>query len=138
MTVDGSGRISVTGGGGTHRSALLTARLTRRGALDRAYGSARNGRSLTPGIGGNAITTCGITSTRAGEVTVGVQSKLAQLRSDGLPNTRFARRGVFTIGKPGQVFINALVHSGSRLVVAGSSGNRLYLGRFLLPAGRRR
>jgi uncharacterized delta-60 repeat protein len=138
MTVDGSGRITVTGGGGTHRSALLTARLTRRGAPDRSYGSARNGRSMTPGIGGNAITTCGVTSTRAGEVTIGVQSKLAQLRPNGLPNTRFARAGVFTIGKPKHVFINALIRSGSRLVVAGSSGNRLYLGRYLLPVGRRR
>ena len=67
MTVDGSGRISVAGGGGTHRSALLTARLTSRGRLDRSYGSARNGRSITPGIGGNAITTCGATSTPAGQ-----------------------------------------------------------------------
>ena len=138
MTVDGSGRITVTGGGGTHRSALLTARLTSRGALDRSYGRARNGRSTTPGIGGNAITTCGITSTRAGQLTVAVQSKLAQLRPNGLPNTRFARAGVFTIGKPRQVFVNALVRSGSRLVVAGSAGNSIYLGRYLLPGGRRR
>ena len=55
MTVDGRGRITVTGGGGTHRNALFTARLTRRGALDRSYGSAGNGRAITPGVGGNAI-----------------------------------------------------------------------------------
>ena len=138
MTVDGSGRISVAGGGGTHRSALLTARLTSRGTLDRSYGSARNGRSITPGIGGNAITTCGATSTPAGQVTVAVQSKLAQLRPNGLPNSRFARRGVFTIGTPRRVFINALIRSGSRLVVAGSAGSRIYVGRYLLPPGHGR
>jgi len=136
MTVDGRGRITVTGGGGTHRSALLTARLTQRGGLDRSYGSARNGRASTPGIGGNAITTCGITSTRAGLLTVAVQSKLAQLLADGRPNTRFAPRGVFTIAKPKQVFINSLVGSGPRrIVVAGSAGNAIYVGRYLLPAG---
>jgi hypothetical protein len=136
MTVDGRGRITMTGGGGTHRYALLTARLTRRGVPDRSYGSARNGRSITPGIGGNAITTCGITSTRAGAVTVGVQSKLAQLLPNGLPNTRFAPGGVFQIDTPKQIFINALVGSGQRIVVAGSAGDAIYAGRYLLQRTR--
>ena len=135
MTVDGSGRITVTGGGGTHRNALFTARLTRRGALDHAYGGSANGRTITPGVGGNAITTCGVTSTGAGEVTVAVQAKLTQLLPDGLPNRQFAPSGVFTIAKPKRVFINALIMSGTRLVAAGSAGNAIYLGRYLLPTG---
>ena len=59
-----------------------------------SYGSAKNGRAITPGVGGNAITTCGASSTRAGVLTVGVQSRLAQLLPNGLPNRRFARGGV--------------------------------------------
>jgi len=137
MTVDGRGRITVTGGGGTHRFALLTARLTPLGALDRSYGGAGTGRAVTPGVGGNAITTCGATSTPAGQLTVGVQSKLAQLLPSGRPNTRFATGGVFRIAKPRQVFINALVASGaSRIVVAGSAGSAVYAARYLLAAGR--
>lgn len=139
MSVDARGRITVAGGGGTHRSALFTARLTARGALDRTYGSARNGRVLTPGLGGNAITTCGMSSTPAGQVTVGLQAKLAQLLPNGRPNTRFGRGGVAAIVAPKQVFINALVSSPpNRLVVAGSAGNDIYLGRYLLPSASAR
>jgi uncharacterized delta-60 repeat protein len=134
LAVDGRGRTIVTGGGGTHRSALFTARLTRRGVLDRSYGRAGTGRVITPGIGGNAITTCGVTSTRAGELTVAVQSTLAQLLPNGLANRRFAPRGVFRIGKPRRVFINVLSHSRSRrLVVVGSAGNQIYLSRYKVP-----
>jgi uncharacterized delta-60 repeat protein len=122
MTVDGRGRITVTGGGGTLRYALLTARLTQRGALDRAY----------------AITTCGAMATRAGQVTVGVQSKLAQVLPDGRPNSRFAPRGVLKIARPRQVFVNAVVGSRlRRIVVAGSAGNAIYVGRYLPPTGHR-
>jgi uncharacterized delta-60 repeat protein len=134
MTVDGRGRITVTGGGGTHRSALLTARLTPRGALDRTFGSSGNGRAATPGVGGNAITTCGATSTRAGGIAVAVQSRLAALLPDGLPNRRFAPGGVVKIDKPRQVFVNDLIASGpSRLVMAGSAGNAIYVSRYLVP-----
>jgi uncharacterized delta-60 repeat protein len=139
MSVDVRGRITVTGGGGTHRSALFTARLTPRGRLDPSYGSARTGRVVTPGVGGNAITTCGMTSTPAGQVTVGVQAKLAQLLPNGRPNTRFGRGGVAPIVAPKQVFINALVSSPpNRLVVAGSAGNDIYVGRYLLPSASAR
>jgi uncharacterized delta-60 repeat protein len=138
MTVDGRGRITVTGGGGTHRDALFTARLTRRGALDRSYGSAGTGRAITPGVGGNAITTCGVTSTKAGEVTVAVQAKLAQLLPSGRPNRQFAPGGVFTIATPKRVFVNALISAGPRLVAAGSTGNTIYVGRYLLHAGQPR
>lgn len=139
MTVDGRGRITVTGGGGTHRFALFTARLTGRGALDRSFGSSHNGRTATPGLGGNAITTCGVSTTPAGQLTVGLQAKLAQLLPSGRPNTRFAPRGVFTIRSPARVFTNALVGSGQRrLIVAGSAGSRVYVARYLLPTGSRR
>ena len=135
MTIDQRGRITVTGGGGTRSSALLTARLTPRGVLDRSYGSARNGRAVMAGVGGNAITTCGDASTRTGEITVAVKSTLAQVLSGGLPNLRFAPRGVFTISKPRDVFINSLVRVRRHVLVAGSAGNKIYVGRYLLPAG---
>lgn len=139
MTVDGRGRITVMGGGGGGPYALFSARLTHGGALDRSYGSAGSGRVVTPGVGGNAITTCGAMATRSGQVTVGVQSKLAQLLPDGRPNMRFAPRGVLRITQPRQVFVNAVVGSGRRrIVAAGSAGNAIYVGRYLAPTGRRR
>jgi uncharacterized delta-60 repeat protein len=135
MTVDRRGRITVTGGGGAHKSALLTARLTPRGALDRSYGEARDGRSVVPGVGGNAITTCGDASTPAGEITVGLQSTLAQVLPGGRPNVRFASGGVFTISEPRRVFINSLVRLGHRILIAGSAADKIYVGRYRLPAG---
>ena len=134
-TIDQRGRITVTGGGGTRRSALLTARLTPRGVLDRSYGAARNGRTAVPGVGGDAITTCGDASTPAGEITVAIQSTLAQILPGGRPSHRFAPRGVFTISKPRRVFINSVLRSGRRVVLAGSAGDKIYVGRYLLPAG---
>jgi uncharacterized delta-60 repeat protein len=134
-TVDQFGRITITGGGGARSSALLTARLTPRGALDRSYGRARNGRTAVAGVGGNAITTCGDAATRAGEITVAIQSTLAQILPDGRPSRRFAPRGRFTISKPRRVFINSVLRSGRRVVLAGSAANKIYIGRYLLPAG---
>jgi len=134
-TIDQRGRITVTGGGGSRRSALLTARLTPRGVLDRSYGGARTGRTAVPGLGGDAITTCGDASTRAGEITVAIQSTVAQILPDGRPSPRFAPRGVFTVSTPRRVFINAVLRSGRRVVLAGSAANKIYLGRYLLPAG---
>ena len=77
----------------------------------------------------------GDASTRAGQITVGVQSTLAQILPSGRPNRRFAPRGVFTIAKPRRVFINSVRRSGRRIVVAGSAGDQIYVGRYLLPAG---
>ena len=134
-TIDQRGRITVTGGGGSRKSALLTARLTPRGALDRSYGAARTGRVAVPGVGGNAITTCGDASTGAGEITVAIQSTIAQILPDGRPNRSFSPTGVFTISTPRRVFINSVLRSGRRVVVAGSAANQIYIGRYLLPAG---
>lgn len=136
MTVDRSGRILVTGVGGTRQPSLLSARLTRRGALDRSYGAARNGRAVVTGVGDNSITTCGAAGTPAGQITVGAQSTLVQLLPSGRPNLRFAPRGVFKIATPQRVFMNAVATAGSRrIVVAGSAGNNIYVGRYLQLAG---
>ncbi len=134
MAVDRRGRIIVTGGG--QKAALLTARLTPQGALDRSYGGAGNGRAVTPGLSGNAVTICGAGLSPTGVLTVGLQSRLAQLLPNGSPNSGFAPRGVFRVVKPRQVFVSGISVSGaSRVVVAGSAGNALYVGRYLLPAG---
>ena len=136
MTRDDRGRITVTGAGGTRQPSLLTARLTSRGVLDRAYGT--TGRAVTPGVGSGSDTTCGATSTRAGAITAGAQSDMVALRADGRPDTRFARRGVLAISHPRGVFINAVASSGPhRVVLAGYAGRDIYVARYLLPAGRR-
>ena len=68
-----------------------------------------------------------------------MQSTLAQQLPDGMSNGRFAPGGIFSIAKPKQVFINALAGVGlRRMVVAGSAGNAIYVGRYLLPVGRQR
>jgi uncharacterized delta-60 repeat protein len=137
MVAGAQGRITVTGGGSAPRDALFTARLTPRGALDRSYGAAHNGRSVVPGVGGNAITTCGALSTPGGGLTVAVQSKLARLLPGGRPDQRFARGGVFSIAKPKNVFVNAVLSAGTgRVVLAGSAGNAIYIARYLVPPTR--
>jgi hypothetical protein len=129
--VDGRGRITVTGGGSVNGDILYTARLTARGILDRTYGATGNGRVITPRIGGQGVLTCGATATPAGALTVAVQSKIAQLLPDGTVNRRFAPGGILGIRTPRGVSINALVSSGSRLTVAGMSGNAIYVARFV-------
>jgi uncharacterized delta-60 repeat protein len=130
-TVDGRGRITVTGGGSTTGNLLFTARVTARGALDRSYGSAGNGRVITPGIGGQGVLTCGATSSPAGALTIAVASKIMQLQPNGAVNGQFARHGIFRVTAPRGVSINALIASGSRVVAAGSAGNAIYAARFV-------
>jgi hypothetical protein len=90
-------------------------------------------RTITRGIGGNSVTTCGLILTPSGVLTVGVQAKLAQLLPSGRVNNGFAPRGVFRTTRPKQVFINAVVAFGTRrIVVAGSAGNDIYVARYLL------
>ena len=138
MTVDARGRITVTGDGSIGATnALLSTRLRRRGALDRSFGKARNGRVVTPGLLSGDDTTCGATASAAGSLIVGVGSNLVKLRPNGAPNHGFAHRGVLAIGKPPQVNINAVARSGSRRVVlAGVAGNRLYVARYVRPPRR--
>jgi uncharacterized delta-60 repeat protein len=135
MTVDSRGRTIVTGDGSTGAgAALLSARLTRRGVLDRSYGKSLNGRVVTPGLRSDSDTTCGATSSAAEGLTVGVGSTLAQLGPDGTPNGRFARGGLIRIAKPPHVNINAVARSGSdRVVLAGFAGDAVYVARYLPP-----
>lgn len=110
---------------------LLTARLTRRGRLDRSFGKAHDGRAVTPGVGSSNITTCGASSTAAGVMTVGVGARLMQLRANGTPNTNFARGGLIKIAKPRDVSVNALAGMGRSVVPAGSAGKALYVARYV-------
>ncbi len=136
MTVDSRARATITGDGSTAAGdALLSARLTPRGVLDRSYGRARNGRSVIQGLNAANETTCGATSTGRGKLTVGVGPVLAQLQPGGTPNRRFGRGGMFTITKPSSVSINAVARWGSsRIVLAGFAGSSVYAGRYSLPA----
>jgi uncharacterized delta-60 repeat protein len=132
MTVDGRGRVAVTGGGGPNGGMLFTARLTSRGVLDSSFGGTGRGRAVTHRMGGNGVLTCGMTSTSAGVLTIAVQSKIMQLLPSGIPNKRFAPKGIFAVSKPKGVYINALVTSGpGRVVAAGSAGNAIYVSRWV-------
>ncbi len=138
MTVDSRGRTTVTGDGSTGvGAAILTARLTWRGALDPSFGTAQGGRVVTRGASSSNDTTCGAAAGPAGGLTVGVGSVLAQLRPNGAQNRRFARGGLINITRPRKVTINAVERTDSRrLVLAGTAGNSLYVARYRLP-GRR-
>jgi uncharacterized delta-60 repeat protein len=133
MTVDSRGRTIVTGDGSAGAAAaLLSARVTARGILDRTYGS--SGRAITRGLHSDSDTTCGATTTSAGDLTVGVGSTVAQLLPSGKPSLRFARGGVIRITKPPQVSINAVARFGSdRVLLAGFAGDAVYVARYLLP-----
>jgi uncharacterized delta-60 repeat protein len=131
-TVNSRGAVSVTGDGTLGAgNVLLTARLTRRGRLDRTFGKSHDGRAVTPGAGSSNITTCGASSTAAGVLTVGVGARLIQLRADGAANSAFARGGLIKIAKPFKVTINAIPGVGRSVLPAGSAGKALYLARYV-------
>jgi hypothetical protein len=134
MTMDPLGRLTITGSG--LNNALLTARLTRSGNPDRSFGPGRSGQVVTPGIAGG-IPPCGAAaSTPAGRVTAGVGNYLVQLLPNGRPNGRVGRGGVFRIGRPSGVAIQAVLQPRvGRIVVAGYVGNAdaLYIARYLVP-----
>jgi len=136
MTIGARDLITVAGDGSAGAgAAILSARLSPRGVLDPSYGRPGTGRVVTPGARSDSDTTCGATASAAGGLTVGVGSTVAQLRSDGTPDSRFARRGLITITQPRHVSINAVVRAGSRrIVVAGSAGDDVYLARYVVPA----
>jgi uncharacterized delta-60 repeat protein len=133
--VDGEGRITVTGSGSVgSKKGILTARLDPAGMLDPSYGEDANGRVFTPGGRGDSFPQCGATVSANGTLTAGVGSTLAQLTPAGSPNPRFGRGGIVKVTKPRGVGINAVAPSGrSRVVVAGSARNSLYVARYLLP-----
>lgn len=140
MTVDSRGRITVTGDGSIGPGgAILTIRLTRRGALDRSFGSAGTGRVVLDGATSASDPTCGAAPSASGGLTVGVGATLAQLRQNGTPNRRFARGGLLRIRNPARVTINAVARAGRRrVVVAGGAGRALYVARYRLPRRSRR
>ncbi len=139
MTVDGRGRITVTGDGSAGSApALLTARTSARGVLDRGFGSSGNGRAVLPGLESDSTTTCGATVSRTGVLTAGVSRTLARLRSNGSPDRGFSNAGRLRITRPAGVAIQAVVPSGTGAVlIAGSAGNNIYVARYLLGSGPR-
>ncbi len=136
MTVDSRGRATITGDGSTAAGdALLTARLTSRGLLDRSYGQARNGRSVIRDLKASNETTCGAASTPGGRLTVGVGNVLAQLQPGGIANRGFGRDGMLVIARPPSVSVNGVARWGAnRIVLAGAVGSSLYVSRYSLPS----
>lgn len=67
-----------------------------------------------------------------GGLTVGVGSTLARITGAGAPDTAFGPGGRLRITSPRNTGLNAVASSTSRSVVAaGSTGSRLYVGRWL-------
>ena len=136
MAIDSLGRITVTGDGSTTQGAsgaLLTGRLTSSGAPDAAYGPAGDGKTIVQGLEDSSNTTCGAALGADGSLTAGVGSTLAQLGPTGAANPGFAPDGLFRITRPRKVGLNAVARSGERrIVVAGSAGRGIYVGRYLL------
>jgi uncharacterized delta-60 repeat protein len=133
MGVDAEGRITVTGDG---TGGILTTRLTPEGVPDPAYGPSRDGRVVTPGTKGDDQTTCGATVDADGGLIAGVDDVLMSLTPAGVPDASFAPGGTLAVKKPSRVTINAVAPDGpDRLVVAGSAGSSVYVGRFRVPAG---
>jgi uncharacterized delta-60 repeat protein len=137
MGVDARGRVLATGDSVLNgRGALLTTRLTPRGALDRSYGATRDGRSVVYGLSGDNDPNCGAAVTGAGVLTAGVASTLAQVDPTGRPSRRFARGGLFNIRRPRGVSINAVAPAGpGAFLVTGSAGNDLYVARYRAALG---
>jgi uncharacterized delta-60 repeat protein len=137
MGIDARGRVLATGDSVLNgRGALLTTRLTSRGALDRSYGSTRDGRSVVYGLSGDNDPNCGAAVTGGGVLTAGVATTLARVDPTGRPSRGFARGGVFKVRRPRGVSINAVAPAGSgTFVVTGSAGNDLYVARYRAAPG---
>jgi uncharacterized delta-60 repeat protein len=137
MGVDARGRVLASGDAVlNNRGALLTARLTPHGALDRSYGATRDGRSVVYGLKDDDQPNCGAAVTGAGVLTAGVGSTLTQVGPTGRANRRFAPGGLFNIRRPRGVTVNALTAAGSRtILVAGAAGDAWYIARYLAPLG---
>jgi uncharacterized delta-60 repeat protein len=110
LTLDASGRLTVTGDGGLPGAGaqLLSARLTSNGALDHSFGT--GGRAVTSGLSDDNSTTCGAYAS-AGRLTVGVGPTIVRLKPNGAPDSGFARGGVLTVRVPANVTVNAAIAS---------------------------
>lgn len=128
---DRQGRITVPGNGSDGSAgAVLSIRLSSAGVLDPSFGT--GGRSSVPGPSGASDTTCGAMAAPGGGLTVGVGSTLARITGAGAPDTAFGPGGRLRITSPRNTGLNAVASSTSRSVVAaGSTGSRLYVGRWL-------
>lgn len=129
---DPQGRLTVTGNGSNGSAgAVLSIRLTPAGALDPSFGS--GGRSSVAGPSDASETTCGAIPAPGGGVTVGVGSTLARITGAGASDPAFGPGGRVRIASPRGVGINAAAaaNAGGSVVVAGSSGQRLYVARWL-------
>jgi uncharacterized delta-60 repeat protein len=135
MATDSKGRIIVAGASvASTGPVLLSARLTSSGSLDTSYGTAGNGRAVTGGLGAGvgSQTNCGGTASVTDAVTVGIGATLVRLTSAGTPDARFGPGGLIQISAPPQVDLNAVVSPGAgRIVLAGFSGNDVYVARYL-------
>jgi uncharacterized delta-60 repeat protein len=137
MTLDADGRATVTGDGTPAAgNAVLTTRVTAAGIPDPSFGAAGDGRAVIAGSSGGEDTTCGAADDD-GVFTLGAGASLAQLLPDGSPNADFAPGGITNVETPADVAIAAVVLTGrGTAVFAGTAGNNLYVGRFLLPTSQ--
>lgn len=128
---DARGRLTVTGNGSDGTAgAVLSIRLTAAGALDPSFGT--GGRSSVAGPSGASDTTCGAVAAPGGGLTVAVGSTLARITGAGASDPAFGPGGRVRVRRPRGVGLNAAATSaGGRVVVAGSTGTRLYVARWL-------
>jgi uncharacterized delta-60 repeat protein len=128
---DAQGRLTVSGNGSNGPAgAVLSIRLTSAGALDPSFGT--GGRSSVPGPSGASDTTCGAVSAPGGGLTVGVGSTLARITGTGVFDPTFGPGGRVRITSPRGVGLNAAAAAATdSVVVAGSTGRRLYIARWL-------
>ncbi len=134
----GGGRVIVTGSGALPGEAgsLLSARLTARGRLDRAFGSAGDGRVVTNGVTGGNTTLCGAAKAPGGGIRVGVDRWLVGLTGSGHPDRTLSRSGVLPVRWPGAVtFESVPVSRSDELVAAGTAGSALFVSRYRRSAG---
>jgi uncharacterized delta-60 repeat protein len=128
---DAQGRLIVSGNGSNGPAgAVLSIRLTSAGALDPSFGT--GGRSSVAGPSGASDTTCGAVPASGGGLTIGVGSTLARITGTGVSDPAFGPGGRVRIASPRSVELNAAAAgAGGSVVVAGSTGRRLYIARWL-------
>lgn len=132
MVVDGAGRITISGDGtgvaSKSKGAVRTVRITSAGELDSTFGT--GGWVVTDGVSDGTQPLAGGALTAGGGVAVGVGNGMLGLNSTGGPDTSFGAGGFFSISRPKNVTIEALLAGRSTLTGAGSAGNALYLVRY--------
>lgn len=132
MVVDSAGRITITGDGtgvsSKSKGAVRTVRITSSGQLDTTFGS--DGWVVTDGVSDGSQPLAGAALTAGGGLAVGVGNWMVGLTSTGQPDTSFGAGGFFSIARPKNVTVEALLAGRGTLTGAGSAGNALYLARY--------